>query len=1452
MSSETNANLIGQSSKDGQAAGFHPPLRAELAQFLDTLGDPFYVLDKDWRFIYVNERTQTVWDKSADALIGQNVWEVFPALVDTRLYHELHQAVNDQQPRSFETQGVYIGGWYEVHVHPNKLGLAVTFHKITDRIEAQRSIREREELLNLVVSAAKLATYEYDPVRDVHHSDSSVKELIGHDRDVSLGEYLSWIHPDDRVRVTSQIHDSLNPKGSGWFNAEYRLMLPNGDIRWIAARSQTSFGDHEGKRQAVRVFGTLQDITLRKQAEETLRESLRELRRLTETIPQKVWISDAEGYNNYFNQQWLNYTGMTYEEAVGFGWRRAVHPDDLPVLSDAWTVAQTQQEGIQAFARLRRYDGIYRWMLVRMTPYRDEQGRIIKWYGTTTDIDQLMQAQLALTASEERFAKAFRASPQALSISRQSDGLLIEVNESYEKLMSYPREDVLGRTSLVMNMIVDPERRAEGIRLLREQGRLQGFEMDIRTRSGEIRRVSLSVEAITIKNEACMLTIIEDITDQQKAQARAAHLQQVTTALSQAPTAEEVAQVTLDYGFTALGASAGSVVQVSDDGAELELIDLFGYSAEIERAWLRFLLTPDTPLGAAVLSQKAVFLESRSEFTQQYPRLGRPRMDNHHAWVSLPLVVNDRSIGGIGLAFEQPQTFSDDDRNYMLVLASQSAQALERARLYDTTRRLLLGSEAANQRLRRIQQVTEALGKVLTFEKLGEVIIAQALDVLGAISGTFQLLVENGTVFEIVHRVGPQETEGTFRKWQRYPALPDYPATDAVRRKENLWFESGEEVGQRYPAVAAVAAHNPGAAVMLPILLDDQALGLISLIFKEKRVISPEERSFMLALVQQCAQALERARLYEAEQQQRLQVSRLQQMTAALGSALTMREVGEVITYQIITVLDAIMGTFHLVKEGGTKLDYLFVLRDQPREQVEWRTSDVRPGFPATEVVREKQPLWFESGEEVIQRYPPMAAGVLPDTGASAVLPLMPTGELLGIVSLIFRQRGPFSEENRKFMLALAEQCGQALERARLYEAELVSRERAERSLERQKQLQRVTAALSGALSLKDVAKAVIQEGVVPIGANRASVLLLTPDNMFEIIEALGMPDTYNEGWMCFPADPALPATDVTRLGEPLWLETTTQRLERYPATEVFNDYYNGAWAFLPLVMKNQTTGVLCLNFPQEQTFDDNEREHLVALARQCGQAMERAQLYEDERRSREEAEKANALKLKFLAIISHELRTPLASIKGFSSSMLATDVSFDGDQQRMFMRVIDTEADKLNGLIEELLDLSRLEAGTLSISPMPQPFDAVLGSIYFQLEHLTTSHTLVLNVPQNLPYVMVDSMRIGQVVLNLVENAVKFGPPGTTVQLEAREKDTMLEVRVFDQGPGIPEEAQGYIFEAFRQVERKNRPHQKGAGLGLAICKGLVEAHGGRIWIESSSSEGATIAFTVPFVQQA
>jgi two-component system, OmpR family, sensor histidine kinase KdpD len=289
--------------------------------------------------------------------------------------------------------------------------------------------------------------------------------------------------------------------------------------------------------------------------------------------------------------------------------------------------------------------------------------------------------------------------------------------------------------------------------------------------------------------------------------------------------------------------------------------------------------------------------------------------------------------------------------------------------------------------------------------------------------------------------------------------------------------------------------------------------------------------------------------------------------------------------------------------------------------------------------------------------------------------------------------------------------------------------------------------------------------------------------------------------------------------------------------------------AIFPLIALGNWLGYLIIFFSQEKHFEAIELRHIKILVDQATITLYNLRLLEFEAESRYEAERANDIKTEFLAMISHELRTPLTSIIGFTTTLLADDVVWEPDEQRDFIQTIQQEADRLQELIDHLLDLSRLEAGMLPISLGSHSLHEIIEDVLPQFHSLIDGQSISMHFPTNLPPVYADAKRIAQVLVNLVRNASTYAPKGTEISISASVRTGFMQINVKDQGPGIPPVEHRKVFKAFqRGLNLENGP-TKGAGLGLAICKGLVEAHGGRIWIKKKNTSGTTISFTIPLV---
>lgn len=285
---------------------------------------------------------------------------------------------------------------------------------------------------------------------------------------------------------------------------------------------------------------------------------------------------------------------------------------------------------------------------------------------------------------------------------------------------------------------------------------------------------------------------------------------------------------------------------------------------------------------------------------------------------------------------------------------------------------------------------------------------------------------------------------------------------------------------------------------------------------------------------------------------------------------------------------------------------------------------------------------------------------------------------------------------------------------------------------------------------------------------------------------------------------------------------------------------------------KSQPYGTLSACTTQHKQFTQEDVNFLQSIANILAMAIDNRRMLDAESKARQRAEEDSERTVRSLAILSHELRTPLTSIKGFASTLLADDVVWDAEQQRDFIETINDEANKLNDFIEQILDLSKMSAGIFKFSVTRQTVQHLIPINMRQLQGLTTHHHLVVSIPDALPDILADAQRVEQVLANLVENATKYVPLGTTITISAQPADSFIEFSVADEGPGIPIEERERVFQPFYRIGSKTTNKAKGAGLGLTICSRIIEGQGGRIWVDEHPGPGTVIKFTLPVATNA
>lgn len=397
------------------------------------------------------------------------------------------------------------------------------------------------------------------------------------------------------------------------------------------------------------------------------------------------------------------------------------------------------------------------------------------------------------------------------------------------------------------------------------------------------------------------------------------------------------------------------------------------------------------------------------------------------------------------------------------------------------------------------------------------------------------------------------------------------------------------------------------------------------------------------------------------------------------------------------------------------------------------------------------------------------------------------------------------------------------------------------RAIDRTSRLQSITESFSEALTPDQVFDVVFKQAFESMEASAGSISIVSEEKGYmEVKRLVGYDDETAEKYKKFPISLDIPSAEVARTGEAIF--TTSDQLSRYKDLEDRSRMGEFSIAYLPLIIQGKALGTVTFSFSINKIFDQYEKDFMIALARQCAQAVHRSQLYDD-------ARKAIEVRDEFLSIASHELRTPLTPLK-MQIQAVARQLGKDSGNltpERLIKMVetSDRQITRLSVLIDDLLDVTRISAGKLSLNKEHFSMKEMINEVVSQYsQQFKISDSNVEVVIEGDMMGLWDKVRIEQVIINLLTNAAKYAPK-KPVTIKLTKIDSTIKIQVTDQGPGISLENQDRIFKRFERVSDKQ--NIGGLGLGLYICTQIVEAHRGKIYVESIIGQGSTFTVELP-----
>jgi PAS domain S-box-containing protein len=402
---------------------------ARMAAMLDSLADPFCAVDHDWRVSYLNSRAAALLAPQGNPGAGALLWDALPELQGGECEPRFRAALQNGSSASHVFFHAGLGRWFDLRGAPSAGGMSCLFQDITARKAEEQAILDGNNRLQVALAAGRLGDWRWDARADRFTLGARAAEIFGLEAETPLNweQLRERLHGPDRDMVRAEFLNAFARHQD--LNVECRIDRPGHAPRWISVVGRADYADYDRQRSVLGMTGVAQDISTRKSAEDTLRQSEEVLRALANSIPQLAWMAQADGNIVWFNERWYEYTGTRPEQMAGWGWQSVHDPEVLPMVLQRWNESIRTGNPFDMEFPIRGADGQFRWFLTRVNAVRDRLGHVVRWFGTNTDVDQVKRVQQALR-DESNVLELLNSTGSALARQRDLRSLLQTVADA--------------------------------------------------------------------------------------------------------------------------------------------------------------------------------------------------------------------------------------------------------------------------------------------------------------------------------------------------------------------------------------------------------------------------------------------------------------------------------------------------------------------------------------------------------------------------------------------------------------------------------------------------------------------------------------------------------------------------------------------------------------------------------------------------------------------------------------------------------------------------------------------------------------------------------------------------------------------------------------------------------------------------------------------------------------